>query len=217
MAHPEGETSPVPAAGVIFDLLMAVMNSVRIWEVAAGGIAAGLRWRDAVTARMIASSSYQPYEALVEGVAVELGLGDGSTPRLWRSWDAMEAWPDAVAIRDLHVPFGFLTNCSTALADIAVSRSGLRPAFTLSAEEVGWFKPDRRAYVAACTRLNLPPHRTLFIAGAPYDANGALAAGHRSTLVCRRADQPAPAPGVDIVDSLGAAVARAADMPPPMD
>ena len=217
MAHPAGDASPVPAAGVIFDLLMAVMNSVRVWEMAAGGTAAGLRWRDAVTARMIASSSYAPYEALVESVAVELSLGEGSTRRLWRSWSAMEAWPDVVAIRELGVPFGFLTNCSTALAEIAVSRSGLRPAFTLSAEEVGWFKPDRRAYLAACTRLNLPPHRTLFIAGAPYDANGALAAGLRSMLVRRRADQPAPAPGVDFVLSLETAVAGAADMPAPMD
>lgn len=206
--------APVPTAGagVVFDLLMAVMNSLRLWEVAAGDIGAGLRWRDAVTARMVASTSYEPYEALVEAVAVELGLGEGSTRRLWRSWGSMEPWPDVSAIRELDAPFGFLTNCSTALAEIAVSRSGLRPSFVLSAEQVGWFKPDGRAYLAAVTRLGVPPDSVLFVAGAPYDADGASAAGLRSVLVRRRVDQEPPDSDVRIVPSLREAVDAAADM-----
>lgn len=210
MAHPAD--GPVPAAGVIFDLLMAVMNSVRVWEVAAGDIGAGLRWRDAVTQRMVRSERYEPYEKLVEVVAGDQGLDPTAGRRLWQAWRQMEPWPDATAIRELGVPFGFLTNCSTALAEIAVSRSGLRPSFVLSAEQVGWYKPDGRAYLTAARRLGLPPGKILFVAGAPYDADGARAAGFQCVLVRRRADQTPPGPDVRIVPSLREAVAVASDM-----
>lgn len=191
---------------------MAVMNSIEVWAAAGGDRVSGLRWRDAVTQRMVHSARYEPYEALVEAAAVELGLSDRATQRLWRSWRVMEAWPDAVAIRELDVPFGFLTNCSTAMAEIAVSRSGLRPSFVLSAEQVGWFKPDGRAYLTAVTRLGVAPDSVLFVAGAPYDADGARAAGLRSVLVRRRVDQEPPGPDVRIVPSLREAVDAAADM-----
>ncbi|MBA3435214.1 MAG: hypothetical protein H0U11_01850 [Chloroflexi bacterium] len=73
--------------GVLFDLLMAVMDSLTVWTDAAGGRRRGLEWRDAVTARMMASGSYAPYESLVAGAAAAMprdarGSNHGSCYRL---------------------------------------------------------------------------------------------------------------------------------------
>ena len=89
---------------------------------------------------------------------------------------------------DLDTPFGFLTNCSARLAELAAARSALRPLFVLSAEEAGWYKPDRRAYHAACKRLGIEPPDAMLVAGSGYDAVGAHAAGLPSVLIQRRYD-----------------------------
>ena len=73
----------------------------------------------------------------------------------------------------------------------------------LSAEDSGWYKPDRRIYLEASRRLGTSPERTLFVAGSVYDADGAAMAGLRTMLVERRGDQPRPAaPNVPVVASL---------------
>jgi 2-haloalkanoic acid dehalogenase type II len=187
--------------GLLLDLLMAVMNSLDVWSGAAGDRARGLAWRDAATRRMSQSGSYVPYEALVADAAADVGLPAAAVPELFARWPTMEPWPDAAALSRLGVPYGFVTNCSAARAREAADRSGLSPAFTLSAEECGWYKPHAAAYQQACRRLGLPPERALFVAGSPYDANGARAAGLATWLVVRRDDQPVP-DDVGVVRSL---------------
>jgi HAD superfamily hydrolase (TIGR01509 family) len=121
----------------------------------------------------------------------------------------MEPWPDAAALSRLSLPYGFVSNASTALARIAASRSRLHPAFTHSAEEAGWFKPEPAIYRAACRRIGLDPAHTAFVAGSPYDAAGARAAGLQAWLVVRRPDHrpgeanvQAAGSLVEIVDSI---------------
>ena len=192
--------------GVLFDLLMAVMDSPATWVAAAGDQRAGMAWRDAATARMIASRSYVAYEELVGDAAGEVGMPPEATRRLFEGWPEMDPWPDAAAIGHLSIPFGFVTNCSADLARAAASRSGLTPRFTLSAEEAGWYKPDARVYHEACRRLGTPIERTAFVAGSPYDATGARAAGLPTWLVARRKDQPESTLGVTVVSSVGEAI-----------
>ena len=184
---------------------MATMDSTAAWAVAAGDPELGLEWRDAVTARMVASPAYTSYEGLVGEERRRLGLPLEARARLLDAWRRMQPWPDARALGEIELPFAFLTNCSARLASLAVARSGLHPRFVLSAEEVGWYKPDRRAYLAACQRLRVSPEETLFVAGAAYDAAGARAAGLRACLVRRRRDVAAPA-GMPAFNSLGAAL-----------
>lgn len=191
-----------PFDAVLLDLLMAVMNSLDAWAAAAGDRERGLRWRDAVTARMAAAPRYVPYERLVAHAAAGMGLPAGATDRLVESWSEMHPWPDAAALADLSVPYAFVTNCSRGLADVAAARSALRPRFTLSAEEAGRYKPAPEAYREACRRIGFAPERTLFVAGSPYDAQGARGAGLRAWLVPRRPDLPAPAGGIRVVRSL---------------
>jgi HAD superfamily hydrolase (TIGR01493 family) len=192
--------------GVLFDLLMAVMNSIETWTTAAGDRPTGLAWRDAVTARMIASAAYTPYEDLVEAAARELDLPASSTSALLGRWREMSPWPDAAAIASLAVPYAFVTNTSRVMAAIAARGSGLRPAFVLSAEEAGWYKPDARIYREACRRLGLPPKDTLFVAGAVYDAEAARNADLRAALVLRRPGSPLPDARIRAVTSLDKAL-----------
>jgi 2-haloacid dehalogenase len=190
VTRPGSEASGISIDGLLFDLLMAVMNSVDVWQLAAGDRARGLEWRDRVTARMMALGRYAPYDVLARDAAGEMGLPAAASRDLAEHWWEMEAWPDAGAIAATTVPYGFVTNCSTELALIAAHRSGLRPQFVLSAEEAGWFKPSEQIYLAACRRLGTAPERTAFVAGSPYDAAGARTAGLLTWLVIRRADQP---------------------------
>lgn len=174
-------------AAVLADLLMAVMDSVTTWQRAAGEPARGLAWRDAVTERIVESERYEPYDALVADVAAQLGLAD-SVDRLWREWRVMEPRPDALALGALDVPLGFVTNTSTRLAAIAAERSGLDPVLVLAAEDAGRYKPHPSVYALACHSMGTRPADTVFVAGAPYDADGAHAAGLRTVLVRRRPD-----------------------------
>jgi 2-haloacid dehalogenase len=198
---------PYRIAGVLIDLLMAVMNSPEIWSAAAKDRRRGLAWRDAVTACMAAGGSYVPYEQLVADAAEEAGLDSGATARLVDAWTRMEPWPDSHALSRLSVPYGFVTNCSTELALIAAGRSGLQPQFTMSAEEAGWFKPHASIYLAARRRLGTEPARTAFIAGSPYDAEGARMAGLRPWLVLRRPDHRAGHNLISVATSLEEVVA----------
>lgn len=193
--------------GVLFDLLMGVMNSLEPWRTAAGDPELGLRWRDAVTARMVATRVYSPYEDLVADAAAEVGLPGTAPAELKDRWSEMEPWPDAAALTRLSLPYGFVTNTSTALAQIAAGRSRLRPRFTMSAEDVGWFKPEPAIYRTATQRLGLDPAETIFVAGSPYDAAGARAAGLRAMLVVRRPDQRPPDPSIPTARSLDEVVA----------
>jgi 2-haloalkanoic acid dehalogenase type II len=196
-----------PIQGVLFDLLMAVMDSPAVWAAAAGDAKGGLAWRDAVTRRMAESSVYAPFEELVEVAARERALPAGATSVLFARWPEMSPRPDALALARLSLPYAFVTNCSRALADLAAARSGLRPSFVLSAEEAGWYKPDARIYQAAWRKLGSPPDRTLFVAGAAYDAEGAANAGLRVAYVARRSDQRRPRGPMPVVKSLEAAIA----------
>jgi HAD superfamily hydrolase (TIGR01493 family) len=180
---------PARVDGVLFDLLMAVMNSLELWATSAPDRQRGLAWRDAVTARMIAAGAYVPYEELVAAGAREVGLPAGSASNLLDHWSEMQPWPDAAALNRLSLPYGFVTNCSDPLARMAVGRSRLEPRFVLSAQAAGWYKPAAEIYREACLRLGSAPGRTLFVAGAPYDSVGAHRAGLQAAMVQRRRDQ----------------------------
>jgi len=188
--------------GVLFDLLMGVMNSLETWTAAAGDSERGLRWRDEVTARMVAARAYTPYEELVADAAPAAGLPRDAAAELFHRWSRMDPWPDAEAILRLTIPYGFVTNCSTALAQVATQRSRLQPRFTMSAEEAGWFKPEAAIYEAACRRIGLDPARIMLVAGSPYDATGARAAGLHAWLVVRRPDHRPAEASIDAARSL---------------
>jgi 2-haloacid dehalogenase len=203
MSH--GVMSGRPSA-ILLDLLMATMDSMRTWSSVAGDRARGLAWRDAVTERMVIAAHYVPYEGLVEAAAAELQLPPDAPDRLLSAWKRMRRWPDADALDRLDVPYAFVTNCSSELAAAAVERSRLRPAFTLSAEEAGCYKPHPEIYRRACMRMEAEVDQTRYVAGAAYDARGASNFGLRAFLVARRVAQEQLPGAVTVVASLAEAL-----------
>ena len=191
-----------PTRAVLVDLLMAIMDSVAVWRAAAGNERLGLRWRDAVTARMIEQAPYRPYEGLVEEAARVLDIPAAASSVLLEGWRAMRPWPDSDAIARLGLPYAFVTNSSTTLARVATERSGLQPGAVLTAEDIGWYKPDPRIYEAGCRALGVPPEDVLYVAGSAFDAVGARGAGLRVVFVARRKDQQVDDPAIRTVGTL---------------
>jgi 2-haloalkanoic acid dehalogenase type II len=199
-------SDPTPTRAVLVDLLMATMDSISTWSAAAGDRETGLVWRDAVTDRMVRSGRYRPYRDLVVDAAAELDLGDAAPDRLEEAWLDMRPWPDAGALGSVPVPYAFVTNSSSRLARLAADRSGLDPAFTLSAEEAGYYKPRPEIYLVACRRIGADPGETRFVAGAAYDAGGAQAVGLKARLITRRPGTPLPPGQIEAVASMSEAL-----------
>lgn len=187
---------------VLLDLLMAVMNSLETWSMAAGDRDTGLAWRDAVTDRMRDAGRYVPYLDLAASGAEAIGLHRSAVDRLVMAWRDMEPWPDARHLARIDVPYAFVTNCSDDLAVIAARRSELAARFTLSAERAGWYKPEPQIYRVAAERIGASAGQTLFVAGAPYDAEGARQAGLQVAFVVRQPLAQELAPAIRRIDSM---------------
>jgi 2-haloalkanoic acid dehalogenase type II len=138
----------------------------------------------------------------VVGAAADLGLPHDAASELFDRWREMEPWPDSAALSRLELPYAFVTNSSKPLARVAADRSQLAPRFVLSAEEAGWYKPNPQIYQEGCRRLGSSPESTLFVAGSPYDADGAAAAGLQAALVARRPCDRAPERAIRVAGSL---------------
>ena len=161
---------------VAFDLLTALLDSWSWWEAIAPG--GGLAWRSRYLTLTYGAGRYVRYTQLVEQAAVDTGFGSASA--LLERWDELEPWPEASGVLSAiitRVPVAVVTNCSTALARRAVDRLGVEIAVVVTAEEVGWYKPDPHPYEETLTRLGLPAGSVLFVAGSRSDIAGAANVG----------------------------------------
>lgn len=165
---------------VAFDLLSALLDSWSLWNEVAGGRETGRRWRMEYLRRTYGEERYRLYEELIREAAGSVELSRGAPRRLLRRWDELAPWPEAEAVlRALRrrVPVAVVTNCSEALAARAVAALGVDPDAVVTAESVGWYKPDPRPYRAAASSLQCPERRLLYVAGSPFDVVGAREAG----------------------------------------
>ncbi|PSQ10779.1 HAD family hydrolase [Halobacteriales archaeon QS_5_70_15] len=84
-------------------------------------------------------------------------------------------------------PVGILSNCSVpGLVARAVDRSSLDPArfdAVVASVDVGWRKPDRRAFEAVADRLGVRTNELLHVGDDPGTDGGATDAGARAVLL----------------------------------
>jgi 2-haloalkanoic acid dehalogenase type II len=164
---------------VAFDLLTALIDSWALWNEVAGTAEAGLRWRKRYLEITYGCGPYRPYEDLVMEAASATGIPRDRAGRLHSRWGELRPWPEAPAVLaalESGVPIGVATNCSEAKGRAA---TGGRFAAVVTAETVGFYKPDRRVDDAVLAALGTDPSRTLFVAGSASDVAGAKAAGMR--------------------------------------
>jgi 2-haloacid dehalogenase len=115
--------------------------------------------------------------------------------RLWRSWHALDAWPDfpkaQAALRTL-LPVVSFTMLPTALVVDVSRRNGIVWDAIISCEMIGVYKPHAQAYATAARWLALQPAKILMVACHNFDLNAAHQAGFRTAFV-RRPDEWGPA------------------------
>lgn len=165
---------------VMLDLLTALLDSMSVWNRAAGSPEAGLAWRRRYLELTYGAGPYRSYADIVREAERTSGAAAGATDRLLAAWDTLEPWPEAAAVLDhlaARVPLAIVTNCSVSLGRRAAARAGGRFTVVLTAEEAGFYKPRPEPYSAALAGLGTDPSRTLFVAGSAADVPGAQGVG----------------------------------------
>ena len=165
---------------VLFDLLSALLDSWSLWDDIAGGEGPGRTWRFEYLQRTYAAGAYVPYLDLVADSAEAVGMPRGCASRLAARWDELVPWPGAGSVlrglaRDW--PLGVVTNCSDELGRRAAALVGAPFRTVVTAESAGFYKPDTRIYSAGAQAMGVRPDEVLFVAGSPFDVEGADAAG----------------------------------------
>jgi 2-haloacid dehalogenase len=104
------------------------------------------------------------------------------------------AFPDsAAALAQLAVRFrlGVITNCDDDLFAISNRRLGVTFDWVITAEQAGSYKPDRRNFELAFSRIDVPRERILHVAQSLFhDHVPAKALGMWTVWIDRRRDRP---------------------------
>lgn len=169
-----------PYKAVLFDLLTALIDSPSLWDAVVGNAEDGRRWRAAYLKITYGEGRYRAYETLVREAAVATGLPPCLADDLALRYATLEPWPEVPEVLGAvagKVLLGVATNCSEALARVAVGRIGLAFDAVVSAERAGWYKPRPEPYRLALAELGAMPGETLFVAGSAYDLSGAAGVG----------------------------------------
>lgn len=168
---------------VLFDLLMALIDSWTLWNDVAGSDAAGRTWRAEYLRLTYGCGAYVPYEQLVRDAARTTGLPESVAEALEARWLELPAWSGAQASLDAlqgRTKLAVVTNCSVRLGRLASERFNTRWDVIVTAEEAGCYKPDPRPYRLALAQLGVQAHDAAFVAGSGYDLFGTSAVGLRT-------------------------------------
>jgi 2-haloacid dehalogenase len=153
-----------------------LLDSWSLWNSVAGDERTGRRWRAEYLRHTYATGDYRPYGDLVAEAAVALRLDPQLAAELLRRWGELRPWPEAPAVvAEIAASrkVGVVTNCSNALGRQAAELVGVHFDVVVTAEQAGAYKPRPEAYSMVLDQLGLPAHRVLFVAGSPFDVDGA--------------------------------------------
>jgi 2-haloacid dehalogenase len=161
---------------VLFDLLTGLLDSWTLWNNVAGNAEDGRSWRAAYLRITYQTGVYRPYETLVAEAAVAAGLDARLADDLDARYAELRPWPGVTEVLTRlsreGLKLAVVTNCSRRLGRIAADQVGVPFDAVVTAEEVGFYKPDPRPYQMALSRLGAVAERSLFVAGSAYDLFG---------------------------------------------
>ena len=165
---------------VLFDLLSALLDSWSLWDDVAGDSTLGREWRLRYLKAASRTERYEPYIALIGESAKAVGLSKSRADILASRWCELTPWSEAAeVVTELasKTKIGVVTNCSEKLGAQAADKLGVEFDVFLTSERAGYYKPDPGIYEMAISEIGEAPGRILYVAGSPYDARGAAAAG----------------------------------------
>ena len=143
---------------------------------------------------------YQPYRDVLATVVDGFGARLGFTPTAAEraslgasvgDWPAFPDTGDALQALARRYRLAILSNVDDDLFAGSARRLGADFAAVITAQQVGSYKPDRRNFRAALTRLDVPPDRVLHVAQSLFhDIAPAKELGLTTVWVNRRHDRP---------------------------
>lgn len=110
---------------------------------------------------------------------------------LMQAYMTLDAFPEVPevlkAIRAMGVPVVILSNGTPGMLRSALEAAGIASLIdeTLSVEEIGVFKPDRRVYNLAIRQFGCDPEDMVYVSSNAWDAQAALYFGFRTIRVNR--------------------------------
>jgi 2-haloacid dehalogenase len=128
-----------PYEAIVFD---------KLWNEIAGSDEVGLRWRKRYIQITYAAGTYRPYEEIIRQAAAVENVPNDRAEKLIESWERLEPWPETEEVLrrlERQVALAVVTNCSEALAKIAVERTRIHFAVVVSAERAGFLNRVQRA------------------------------------------------------------------------
>lgn len=152
------------------------------------------------------------HRRMLDEVIGEFGLGKLTAEdrdEVWRTWHALEAWPDfatALArLRKRYVVASFTILTTSLVVDVS-RKNAIDWDAVISCEMIGIYKTRPEAYLTAARWLGLDPSEIMMVACHNFDLNAARECGYRSAFV-KRPDEwgpagppdPKPNPAHDIV------------------
>lgn len=191
---------PFKPKAIIFDLLTALLNSWDIWDAVIPpseryiSSTPGTTWRKQYLNITFACGAYKPYEDLVHQAAKDVGLSDEAPKALLARYDETGPWPEVPGVlgrlREMGYRLGVVTNCSDELGRRTVERveklvrqetgnSSWAFDAIVTAEESGYYKPQKKPYHDTLEKLSVSAEEALFVAGSAFDIEGATDAGMR--------------------------------------
>ena len=161
---------------IVFDLLSGLIDSWSLWNEIAGSELKGRDWRSRYLQITYKTFEYKKYEDLVLLSAQQVGLKNTNAFKLIEEWERLKPWPEVnMVLNKLKDKFalGVATNCSIKKGNEAIKLIDVKFDSTVTAEEVGFYKPHPEMYNCILKKMNTCPSRTLFVAGSPFDVEGA--------------------------------------------
>lgn len=161
---------------IVFDLLTGLIDSWSLWNEIAGSELKGRDWRSRYLQITYKTFEYKKYEDLVLLSAQQAGLKNTNAFKLIEEWERLKPWPEVnMVLNKLKDKFalGVATNCSIKKGNEAIELIDVKFNSTVTAEEVGFYKPHPEMYNCILKKMNTCPSRTLFVAGSPFDVEGA--------------------------------------------
>jgi 2-haloacid dehalogenase len=115
-------------------------------------------------------------------------LTTGDRDVIWRTWHALDAWPDfaagAARLRKRYVVASFTLLTTSLVIDVS-KKNGIDWDAIISCEMIGIYKTRPESYGTAAKWLQLKPAEILMVACHNFDLDGARACGFQTAFVRR--------------------------------